>query len=108
MIDFNPREVHNWPAGSQEWGAVSLGSMDVGLRIISCFPSNLTGNGGSEMDLSLWHTPKNRFSGEWVKLCDVTPFIAELTSQDPHSTAEQTIWSQITTKAAIPPNCFQC
>ncbi|KAJ6568281.1 transcription factor IIIC subunit delta N-term-domain-containing protein [Mycena vulgaris] len=103
MIDFNPREVHSWPAGSQEWGAVSLGSMDVGLRTISCSPSNLTGNGGcvaailsSNMDLSLWHTPKNMISGEWIKLCDVTPFIAELTSLDPHSKDEQTIRSQIT------------
>lgn len=103
MIDFNPREVHNWPAGSQEWGAISLGSMDVGLRAISCSPSDLTGNGGcvaallsSNMDLSLWHTPRNTISGEWVKLCDVTPYITELISQEPHSKTEQTIRSQIT------------
>ncbi|KAJ7708915.1 transcription factor IIIC subunit delta N-term-domain-containing protein [Mycena rosella] len=94
MIDFNPREVHNWPAGSQDYGAVSLGSMDVGLRAISCSPSDLTGNGGcvaailsSNMDLSLWHTPKNTMSGEWVKLCDITPF------------TEQTLRSQIISMA---------
>ncbi|KAJ7483210.1 transcription factor IIIC subunit delta N-term-domain-containing protein [Mycena latifolia] len=103
MIDFNPRDVHSWPAGTQEWGAISLGSMDVGLRAISCSPSNLTGNGGcvaailsSNMDFSFWHTPKNTIRGEWVKLYEATPFIAELTSQEPYSKAEQTIRSQIT------------
>ncbi|KAJ7703993.1 hypothetical protein B0H17DRAFT_921561, partial [Mycena rosella] len=79
MIDFNPREVHNWPAGSQDYGAVSLGSMDVGLSAISCSPSDLTGNGGCvaailslNMDLSLWHTPKNMMSGEWVKMREMS------------------------------------
>ncbi|KAJ7476199.1 hypothetical protein FB451DRAFT_1246153 [Mycena latifolia] len=103
MIDFNPRDVHSWPAGTQEWGGISLGSMDVGLRAISCSPSNLTGNGGcvaailsSNMDLSLWHTPKNTIRGEWVKLYEAMPFTAELTSQEPYSKAEQTIRSQIT------------
>ncbi|KAJ7780218.1 transcription factor IIIC subunit delta N-term-domain-containing protein [Mycena maculata] len=105
MIDFNPRDVHNWPAGSQDWAGLSLGSLDVGLRAMSCSPSNLTGNGGhvciaailsSNMDLSLWHTPKNTIKGEWVKLCDVTPFIAELASREPHCAAEQTLRSQIT------------
>ncbi|KAJ7132371.1 transcription factor IIIC subunit delta N-term-domain-containing protein [Mycena epipterygia] len=103
MIDFNPRDVHSWPAGSQEWGAVSLGSMDVGLRAISCSPSNLTGNGGcvaailsSNMDLSLWHTAKNTMKGEWVKLYEATPFIAELTPSEGYTETEQTIRAQIT------------
>ncbi|KAJ7308537.1 transcription factor IIIC subunit delta N-term-domain-containing protein [Mycena albidolilacea] len=103
MIDFNPRDFHNWPAASQEWGALALGSMDVGLRAMSCSPSNLTGNGGcvaailsSNMDLSLWHAAKNTIKGEWAKLCEVTPFIADLASREPHSNAEQTIKSQTT------------
>ncbi|KAJ7663818.1 transcription factor IIIC subunit delta N-term-domain-containing protein [Mycena polygramma] len=103
MIDFNPRDVHRWPADTQEWGSVSLGSLDVGLRAMSCSPSNLTGNGGcvaailsSNMDLSLWHAAKNTIKGEWAKLCEVTPFIAELACQEPHSKTEQTLRSQIT------------
>ncbi|KAJ7249546.1 transcription factor IIIC subunit delta N-term-domain-containing protein [Mycena haematopus] len=103
MIDFDPRHCYSWPAVSQEWGALSLGSMDIGLRAMACSPSNLTGNGGcvaailsSNMDLSLWHAAKNSIKGEWAKLCEVTPFIAELASREPHSSAEQTIRSQIT------------
>ncbi|KAJ7653018.1 hypothetical protein B0H17DRAFT_1101093 [Mycena rosella] len=79
--DVHHSHVYIWPAGSQDYRAVSLGSMDIGLRAILCCPSDLTGNGGcvaailsSNMDLSLWHTPKNMMSGEWVKLCDITPF----------------------------------
>ncbi|KAF8166560.1 transcription factor IIIC subunit delta N-term-domain-containing protein [Mycena galopus ATCC 62051] len=103
MIDFHARGVHNWPAGSQEWGTLALGSMDIGLRAMTCSPSNLTGNGGciaailsSNMDLSLWHAAKNSMKGEWAKLCDATPFIAELAAQEPYSTTEQTLRSQIT------------
>ncbi|KAJ7851579.1 hypothetical protein B0H13DRAFT_2085318, partial [Mycena leptocephala] len=103
MNDFNPRDGHNWPASTQEWGAVSLGSLDVGLRAITCSPSNLTGNGGcvaailsSNMDLSLWRAAKNTIKGEWAKLCKLTPFIAELASRESHSKAEQTLRSQIT------------
>ncbi|KAJ7498004.1 transcription factor IIIC subunit delta N-term-domain-containing protein [Mycena galericulata] len=117
MIDFNPRDVHNWPADSADWGGLSLGSLDVGLRTISCSPSNLTANGGciaailsSNMDLTLWHTTKNTIKGEWAKvcdaafpiaavdpgqLCDVTPFITELSSREPHSKVEQVLRSQI-------------
>ncbi|KAJ7669205.1 hypothetical protein DFH06DRAFT_1468843 [Mycena polygramma] len=103
MIDFNPRDVHRWPADTQEWGSVSLGSLDVGLRAMSCSPSNLTGNAGcmaailsSNMDISLWHAAKDTIKGEWAKLCEVTPFIAELACQEPHSRTEQTDRSQIT------------
>ncbi|KAJ6485623.1 transcription factor IIIC subunit delta N-term-domain-containing protein [Mycena sanguinolenta] len=104
MIDFNPRDCQSWPALSQEWAALSVGSMDIGLRALSCSPSNLTGNGGcvvailsSNMDLSLWRAAKNSTKGEWAKFFEVTPFIAELVSlKSPLSTAEQTIRSQIT------------
>ncbi|KAJ7095472.1 transcription factor IIIC subunit delta N-term-domain-containing protein [Mycena crocata] len=104
MIDFNPRDVYNWSIGSQEWGTVALGSLDVGLRAIACSPSNMTAKGGcvaailsSSMDLSLWHTTKSPIRGEWVKLYEVTPFILELTSANAHSKAEQTVRSQVTT-----------
>lgn len=69
------------------------------------------------MDLSLWHSTKNTFKGEWAKvryveafhaaaidlvqLCDVTPFIAELASREPHSKAEQTLRSQITSDVLV-------
>lgn len=79
-----------------EWGTLALGSMDIGLRAMTCSPSNLTGNGGcifqflytyarisflfyfyrciaailsSNMDLSLWHAAKNSMKGEWAKVC---------------------------------------
>ncbi|KAJ7851583.1 hypothetical protein B0H13DRAFT_45131 [Mycena leptocephala] len=48
------------------------------------------------MDLSLWHAAKNTIKGEWAKLCELTPFIAELASRESHSKAEQTLRSQIT------------
>ncbi|KAJ6580956.1 putative zinc-finger of transcription factor IIIC complex-domain-containing protein [Mycena capillaripes] len=103
MIDFNPRDVHYWPADSKEWGSIALGSLDVGLRAMSCSPSNLTGNRGcvaailsSNMDLTLWRAAKNTIKGEWAKICQATPFITELASWEPHSKAEQTLRSQIT------------
>ncbi|KAJ7173510.1 hypothetical protein C8R46DRAFT_1083033 [Mycena filopes] len=88
MIDFNPREVHNWPAGSQ---GCSVGFVwapwTVGLRAISCSPSNLTGNGGAA---------KNTIKGEWAKICEATPLIAELISTlGPYSKTEQMLRSQI-------------
>ncbi|KAJ7279619.1 hypothetical protein C8J57DRAFT_1303807, partial [Mycena rebaudengoi] len=66
------------PTGSQgpvvpQWAVVSLGSMDIGLRAISCSPSNLTENGVHtsvliyNMDLSFWCPTKNSIKGEWVK-----------------------------------------
>ncbi|KAK7031634.1 transcription factor IIIC subunit delta N-term-domain-containing protein [Favolaschia claudopus] len=103
MIDFNLRDVCYWPAGSQDWGALSLGSMDVGLRAISCSPGNLTENGGcvvailtSNMDVSLWHAVKDRIKGEWLKICEVTPLIMEFVSRESHSKTEQTLRSQVT------------
>ncbi|KAJ7279605.1 hypothetical protein C8J57DRAFT_1303790 [Mycena rebaudengoi] len=58
--------THKWPTGSQEWAVVSLSSIDIGLRAISCSPSNLTENGGCiaavlihNMDLSFWCPTKN-------------------------------------------------
>ncbi|KAJ7277454.1 hypothetical protein C8J57DRAFT_1309308 [Mycena rebaudengoi] len=75
MIDFDKQDIHSWPTGSQEWAAVSLGSVDIGLGTISCSPSNLTENGGciaavltSNMDLSFWCPTKNLIKGEWVKM----------------------------------------
>ncbi|KAJ6616962.1 transcription factor IIIC subunit delta N-term-domain-containing protein [Mycena sp. CBHHK59/15] len=103
MIDFNPRDIHNWPADSQEWSAVSLGSMDVGLRAISCSPSNLTETGGciaavltTNMDLSLWRTAKNGIKGEWVKLCEATPQIVAAACASHTTAAQQTLRAQMT------------
>ncbi|KAJ7623747.1 transcription factor IIIC subunit delta N-term-domain-containing protein [Roridomyces roridus] len=104
MIDYNARNGHKWFDCSQEWSALALGSLDVGLRTLSCSPSNLTPDGGcvvailsSNMDLTLWHTTKNSIKGEWIKLCDVTPSIVELVSKESeYSSVEQTLRSQIT------------
>ncbi|KAJ7230497.1 transcription factor IIIC subunit delta N-term-domain-containing protein, partial [Mycena pura] len=101
MLDFNPRDVHSWAAASQAWGALALGSLDVGLRAIACSPSNLTPNGAcvaailsTNMDLSLWHTVSNAVSGAWVKFCEVTPLVIQLATREPCSTAERTVRSQ--------------
>ncbi|KAJ7233033.1 transcription factor IIIC subunit delta N-term-domain-containing protein [Mycena rebaudengoi] len=103
MIDFDKQDIHNWPTDSQEWAAVSLGSMDIGLRAISCSPSNLTENGGcivavltSNMDLSFWCPTKNSIKGEWIKICVATPFITDLISQESLSKAAHTLRAQIT------------
>ncbi|KAJ7279612.1 hypothetical protein C8J57DRAFT_1502255 [Mycena rebaudengoi] len=104
MIDFDKQDIHNWPTDSQ---AVSLGSMDIGLRAISCSPSNLTENGGcivavltSNMDLSFWCPTKNSIKGEWIKICVATPSITDLISQESLSKAAHTLRAQITSNAA--------
>ncbi|KAJ7710486.1 hypothetical protein B0H17DRAFT_1190222 [Mycena rosella] len=50
-------------------------------------------------NMALWHTPKNTMSWEWVKLYDITPFVAELAAREPYAKTEQTLRSQIISMA---------
>ncbi|KAF8917721.1 transcription factor IIIC subunit delta N-term-domain-containing protein [Mucidula mucida] len=96
MIQLDKTTAMKWPEYSQEWGAASLGSIDTSISGISISPSSLTPDAGcviailtSNMDLSLWVAGKNSFKGEWLKSCDVTPFLMKaLTINDSPSISE--------------------
>ncbi|TDL24008.1 hypothetical protein BD410DRAFT_767896 [Rickenella mellea] len=79
LIEFDKVDEQQWPAETQEWGAVAFGSLDVSWRAVAISPSNLTGRAGcllalmsSNMDISLWSANKNHLKGEWTRLQDVT------------------------------------
>ncbi|KAH6909807.1 transcription factor IIIC subunit delta N-term-domain-containing protein [Coprinopsis sp. MPI-PUGE-AT-0042] len=72
----------HWPDLSQEWGAVSLGSIDTSIMSVACSPCGVSSDGRmvlalltSNMDLSLWKAGKNYLRGEWHKIKDVTPLL---------------------------------
>ncbi|KAH9943814.1 transcription factor IIIC subunit delta N-term-domain-containing protein [Amylocystis lapponica] len=80
MIEFDKTLAHQWPADCQDWGAVSLGSLDPVLRAVAASPSNISADGGcvvavlnSNMELAIWAPVKNHLRGQWLKLRDVSP-----------------------------------
>ncbi|KAG2358841.1 transcription factor IIIC subunit delta N-term-domain-containing protein [Suillus spraguei] len=72
-------QTHMWPSICQDWGAITLGSLDVSLREVACSPSNLTSRGrcviailNSNAEVSLWVAAKNHLKGEWTNVRTVT------------------------------------
>ncbi|KAF9449875.1 hypothetical protein P691DRAFT_727240 [Macrolepiota fuliginosa MF-IS2] len=107
IVQFDLGEGCKWPEYSQgiiDWGAVSLGSIDLNLWAIVISPSNLSSTAGcviatlsSNLDLSLWTATRNPLKGEWVKVFDVTPYLLErfqTTLPDQGQTA-QTLRAQV-------------
>lgn len=92
MIEFEKAIVHQWPVDSQDWAAVSLGSLDVLLRAVTCSPINVHGAGciiaalNSNLEVTLWGAAKNHLRGEWKKLYDITALLKELPSDQMHPT----------------------
>ncbi|KAG7450657.1 uncharacterized protein BT62DRAFT_984993 [Guyanagaster necrorhizus] len=82
LIQLDKTAAVRWPEYSQEWGANSLGSIDVSLLAVTISPSCVTVDAGcvvatlsSNMDLSLWVSSKNTLKGEWTRTHDVTTFL---------------------------------
>ncbi|KAG6909755.1 hypothetical protein DXG01_015471 [Tephrocybe rancida] len=105
IIPFEKSDLPRWPEYSQAWGAASLGSIDVALWDVTFSPSGLSPESGcilagltSNMDLTLWTAAKNCLKGEWIKVCEVTPFLLETFAGDTTSAGQtaQALNSQIT------------
>ncbi|KDQ50704.1 hypothetical protein JAAARDRAFT_199699 [Jaapia argillacea MUCL 33604] len=102
MIEFEKLILHQWPLDSQDWGAVSLGSLDVVLRAATFSPSNVNGGAGcviaainSNTEVTLWGAVKNHLRGEWIKLVDVTAYLKDhLTTQVSTSPLSRTLQAQ--------------
>ncbi|KAF8201349.1 putative zinc-finger of transcription factor IIIC complex-domain-containing protein [Mycena galopus ATCC 62051] len=84
LIQFDRAVEYLWPEQSQDWGAIVLGSVDIGLWAVTLSPSNLSAHAScivaalsSSMDLTLWTAGRNGIKGEWIKLYDVTPFLLD-------------------------------
>ncbi|TFK20065.1 hypothetical protein FA15DRAFT_759627 [Coprinopsis marcescibilis] len=82
IVQDNKVEGTRWPEICQDWGTVSLGSLDLSITAVTCSPSGISRDGRtvlalltSNMDLSLWKAGKNYLKGEWSKILDVTPFL---------------------------------
>ncbi|KAK7435518.1 hypothetical protein VKT23_019640 [Stygiomarasmius scandens] len=103
MIQFDKTEVCRWPDYSQDFGAGSLGSIDITIWSMVFSPSNVTPDAGcvmatlsTNMDLTLWTAGKNALKGEWAKAFDVTPFLIEKFLKDESKTrTESTLTAQI-------------
>ncbi|KAJ3739057.1 putative zinc-finger of transcription factor IIIC complex-domain-containing protein [Lentinula detonsa] len=79
MIAFDKTDACRWTDFSQDWGATSLGSMDISVWAMTLSPSHITPDAGcilavlsSNMDLTLWIANKNTLIGEWKKISNVT------------------------------------
>ncbi|KAF8552235.1 hypothetical protein OG21DRAFT_1535864 [Imleria badia] len=86
MIETMRAQTHSWPSISQGWGSLTLGSLDVSVRAVTCSPSGLTSRGrcviailNSNMEISLWVAGKNHLRGEWVNIQDVTAYLLDIT-----------------------------
>ncbi|KAF8347596.1 putative zinc-finger of transcription factor IIIC complex-domain-containing protein, partial [Amanita rubescens] len=84
IIQVDKADPMKWPEYSQEWGTLSLGSMDLTLCTVVFSPSGLSSDAGcvaatlsSNMDLCLWAPVKNSLKGEWENLFNITPFILD-------------------------------
>ncbi|KAF9244208.1 transcription factor IIIC subunit delta N-term-domain-containing protein [Melanogaster broomeanus] len=103
MIECTRGQTHSWPAISQGWGALSLGSLDVSVRAVACSPSGLTSRGrcvlavlNSNMEVSLWVASKNHLKGEWSTIQDVTGYMLDLPGLDRDiDEASRTLGSQV-------------
>ncbi|KAL0572278.1 hypothetical protein V5O48_009680 [Marasmius crinis-equi] len=74
QYDMKSPDTMRWPDFSQEFCAVSLGSIDPSIWSITFSPSGVAPDAGcliailtANMDLSLWKATKNALKGEWVK-----------------------------------------
>ncbi|KAJ3821273.1 transcription factor IIIC subunit delta N-term-domain-containing protein [Lentinula raphanica] len=84
MIPFDKTDASRWTDHSQDWSALSLGSMDISVWSIALSPSHLTRHAGcilavlsSNMDLSLWIANRNALKGEWKKVSSITGILLE-------------------------------
>ncbi|KAF9785254.1 putative zinc-finger of transcription factor IIIC complex-domain-containing protein [Thelephora terrestris] len=75
IIDVGDIPPQNWFIETQEWAAVSFGSIERTLRSIAVSPAFVTTNGGSviailtsDMTLTFWAAPKNPIRGGWNKV----------------------------------------
>ncbi|KAF8591852.1 hypothetical protein K439DRAFT_1536430 [Ramaria rubella] len=84
MIELEKAPMHHWPLESQDWGTVSLGSLDMSWSAITLSPSNLSKWSccvmvalNTNLEVSLWAPAKNHLTGEWVKVQDITQVIKD-------------------------------
>ncbi|KAF4586205.1 hypothetical protein EYR38_010479 [Pleurotus pulmonarius] len=72
LIDLDTLSPTKWPEISQDWGALSLGSLDISIKAICPSPTDVSSSATcvlavltSNMDLSIWAPSKNVLKGEW-------------------------------------------
>lgn len=104
MIEPARAQTHMWPSICQDWGAITLGSLDVSLREVACSPSNLTSRGrcviailNSNAEVSLWAATKNHLKGEWTNIQDVTGLLLNTASSE--DIIRRTLRAQVTSLA---------
>ncbi|KAH8110999.1 transcription factor IIIC subunit delta N-term-domain-containing protein [Phellopilus nigrolimitatus] len=88
LIELEKLTMHQWPSQTQEWGALSLGSLDISWRAVTISPSNLsrftTGSGcllvvmNTNLELTLWCATRNHLKEAWSKTQDITSTLQEL------------------------------
>ncbi|KAJ8085355.1 hypothetical protein PM082_011017 [Marasmius tenuissimus] len=101
QYDLKAPDVCRWPDFSQEFSAVSLGSIDPSIWSVTFSPSDVAPNAGcimailtANMDLSLWRATKNALKGEWIKILDIPPILLE-TFDLSLTSLHQTLSSQV-------------
>ncbi|KAJ8588488.1 hypothetical protein M405DRAFT_740181 [Rhizopogon salebrosus TDB-379] len=110
MIEATRGHTHLWPSICQNWGAVTLGSLDLSVRAVTCSPSNLTSRGrcviavlNSNAEVSLWVAHKNHLRGEWTNIQDVTGLLLDTgSSEDLVRSTLRLAWSKQPDYGIIP------
>ncbi|KAI6101153.1 transcription factor IIIC subunit delta N-term-domain-containing protein [Pisolithus sp. B1] len=84
MIDMSSRPVRAWAEISDGWGTLSLGSLDVSVRAVTCSPSGLSSYRrcvlavlNTNMEVTLWEGTKNHLRGEWYMIDNVTDHLVD-------------------------------
>ncbi|KAF9269144.1 hypothetical protein L218DRAFT_422632 [Marasmius fiardii PR-910] len=102
MIQYDSKsaDLCRWPDFSQDFAAVSLGSIDPSIWSVTFSPSGVGASTGciicvltTNMDLSLWKPTKNALKGEWIKILDIVPIL--LDTYEFHSPLMRTLSSQV-------------
>ncbi|KAG7094041.1 hypothetical protein E1B28_007662 [Marasmius oreades] len=102
MIQYDSKssDTCRWPDFSQEFCAVSLGSIDPSIWFVTFSPSGVGPSAGcviciltTNMNLSLWISTKNALKGEWIKILDIVPVL--LDTYKSNSPLMRTLCSQV-------------
>ncbi|GJJ09669.1 hypothetical protein Clacol_003893 [Clathrus columnatus] len=78
LIEIDKKPHQDWASSSDDWGALSLGSLDVSWVAMAPSPTNSSKSSccvvvalTSNLEVSLWSPSKNHISGEWQKHSEI-------------------------------------
>ncbi|KAL4064044.1 transcription factor IIIC subunit delta N-term-domain-containing protein [Scleroderma yunnanense] len=83
MFDMSRIPERAWAEICDDWGATTLGSLDVSIRAVACSPSTMSSRGRCVLvvltahEVTFWEATKNHLKGEWTMITNFTDFLVE-------------------------------